>query len=149
MCIAGVGFIKARIATSPNIAKFEITTPNASPAVNRKLVAYSSSTNFTGGLRLESSMKNSNILGINEQFATDNTRKNSYTSSGIGSVTYAIMFKIYIVSTSIQNRAGLNDNAAEAPLEEAPPAPAAGPTTAAVTPAAPAALVTADADVIN
>lgn len=56
---------------------------------------------------------------------------------------------IYIVSTSIQNRAGLNDMPPAAPLEAAPPAPADGPTTAAVTPAAPAALVTAVADAIT
>ena len=95
-------------------------------------------------------MKYSKTLGINEQFEIDRTLKSDYKMSGIGSVMYIIRFTIYIVSTSIQNRAGLNDMN-EAPLEEAPapPAPADGPTTAAVTPAAPAALVTTVADVMT
>lgn len=77
------------------------------------------------------------------------TLKKDDRISGIGNVKYSMRFMIYIVSTSIQNRAGLNDMPPAAPLEAAPPAPADGPTTAAVTPAAPAALVTAVADAIT
>ena len=149
-CTPGVGFTKARMATAPSKDAFTKTSPNASPAVSRKLVACSSSANFTGGAKLESSMKNSNILGTKEQLATDRTRKKFCSMSGMGIVRYIMMFTIYIVSTSIQNRAGLKDKPEPpAPPPPPPPPPAAGPTAAAATPAPPAARVTAEAAAIT
>ena len=92
-----------------------------------------------GGEKSASTTKNSNIFGTNPQLANDRIPKNYRRISGIGSVMNTIRLTICMTSTRNQKRAGFS-------IEPAPPVvPAltlvAVPTTAAVTPTAPAAVV--------
>ena len=128
-----LGLTQRAKVTPTSSTKFMMIIPKASPEVRKKLVACSSSSNLKGGVTLESSIKNSNKLGINPQLAIDRSLKKDLRISGIGTDMNTIRLIICITSTSPQKCAGFK----KAPPPPDPPLDAPD-TTEDVKPIAPA-----------